>query len=69
MIRKFQQTQLRNAEHLQFVTDADKIYFKHNSEPQLLSGFYDEFHHLGREEERALDIENNNAKIKEKVIV
>jgi hypothetical protein len=69
MIKKFQQTQLRNAEHLQFVTDADKIYSKHNSESQLLSGFYDEFHRLGREEERAMAIENNNTKIKEKGIV
>jgi hypothetical protein len=54
MIRKFQQTQLRNAEHFQFVTDTDMIYSKHNLESQFLSVFYNEFHRLGQEEERAM---------------
>lgn len=43
MISKFQQTQLRNAEHFQFMTDAKNIYLGHRLESQLLYGLYDEF--------------------------
>jgi hypothetical protein len=66
MIKKFQQAQLRNAEHFQFVTDADKIYLKHRAEAQILSNLYDEFSRTVREEKKAMAVERSNAKIKEK---
>jgi hypothetical protein len=65
MINKFQINSLRNAEHLQFVTDACKLFLKHQLEQDLtplctlLSG-------LQREEETAMAVELSNAKIREK---
>jgi hypothetical protein len=32
MIKKFQMMHLRNAEHLQFITDADRIFGKYGAE-------------------------------------
>ena len=66
MIKKFQIKTLRNAEHLQFVTDADKLFGTHKAENSLLEPIYGEFSRLRREEEVAMAIEVSNAKIKEK---
>jgi hypothetical protein len=68
MIKKFQVMSLRNAEHLQFVTDADKLFVAQKPENQLLEPIYVEFSRLRHEEEAAMAIEASNAKIKEKSI-
>jgi hypothetical protein len=57
---------LRNAEHLQYVTDADKVFLKYRAENQLLAPVYNRFSVLRQEEEQAMAIERNNAKVKEK---
>ena len=66
MIHKIKVTNLRNAEHLQFVTDACAIFFKHRLEPETLSPLYESLSGLQKEEEAALAVEKSNAKIKEK---
>ncbi|MDR1525736.1 MAG: DUF6261 family protein [Tannerella sp.] len=69
MIEKFQMMHLRNAEHMQFVTDADKVFGKHRAEDQILAPAYDEFSRLRLEEEAAMAIEPSNVKVKEKNVV
>jgi ElaB/YqjD/DUF883 family membrane-anchored ribosome-binding protein len=66
MIRRLRLIQLRNAEHFQFMTGANGIYSGHRAESQILSGLYDELDRLVPEEEKALAVERDNAKIKEK---
>jgi hypothetical protein len=66
MIHKFHVNILRNAEHFQFVTDACAIFSKHRLEPEMLSSLYESFSGLQKEEETALAVEKDNAKIREK---
>jgi hypothetical protein len=66
MIEKFQMMNLRNAEHLQFITDADKIFGKYGVEEQILASVYAELSRLRQEEETAMAVEQSNAKVKEK---
>jgi hypothetical protein len=69
MIKKFKMMQLRNAEHMQFTTDADKIFGKHGAEEQTLAPVYKNFSSLRQKEETAMTIELNNGKVKEKNVV
>jgi hypothetical protein len=64
MIRKFQISQLHNAEHLQFVTDTDRTFQTYFLEADRLSPLYDEFSRLAKAEETAMAIETKNGKIK-----
>jgi hypothetical protein len=64
MIRKFQISQLRNAEHLQFVTDSDKTFRTYLLEVDSLSPLYDNFSRLVKTEEASMAIEVKNGKIK-----
>jgi hypothetical protein len=69
MIEKFQMVNLRNAEHLQFVTDADKTFGKYRAEDQILAPVYSEFSRLRQDEETAMAVEQSNSKVKEKNVV
>jgi hypothetical protein len=66
MIEKFQMMHLRNAEHLQFITDADRIFGKYGAEEQVLAPVYAELSRLRQKEEAAMAFELSNAKVKEK---
>jgi hypothetical protein len=64
MIRKVKITQLRNAEHLQFVTDSEKVLRTHLLELDALSSVYDNYTRLGKAEETAMAVELRNEKVK-----
>jgi hypothetical protein len=66
MIEKIQMVRLRNAEHFQFITDADRIFGKYGAEEQILAPVYAELSRLRQEEEAAMAVEQSNAKVKEK---
>jgi hypothetical protein len=51
MINKFNVNNLRNSEHLQFVTDAEKIFSAHLPAQERLSQYYNEFSQLRQDEE------------------
>ena len=66
MIRKLKLSGLRNAEHMQFITDACVIFDRHGNAIGELTAFRDELSILRQEEETAMAVERSNAKIKEK---
>ncbi|MDR1156344.1 MAG: DUF6261 family protein [Bacteroidales bacterium] len=66
MINKFPMQNLRSAEHLQFNTDADVIFRKHQAESQRLSPCYNEYSRLVKQEEASMATETGNALIGEK---
>lgn len=68
VIIKLPISQLRNPEHFQFITDADKIFRKYNLAPQDMSGLYQELSDCRQAEEAAMAIERRNDIIKEKNI-
>lgn len=68
MIKKIQLTHLRNAEHFQYMVGAVQIFDKYGFEAQFLSPSYAELSRLLNEEEKAMAVERNNAKIKEKSV-
>ncbi|MDR1866106.1 MAG: DUF6261 family protein [Bacteroidales bacterium] len=65
-INKFQQRNLRNAEHLQFVRSALQIFGKHNPDALGVRPQYDELLRLQQEEESAISVELGSALTREK---
>jgi hypothetical protein len=66
MILKLKLGNLRNPEHLQFMTDGYKLFLKHNLEAGELSPLYEELNGQVKLEENAMSIERANEKIGEK---
>ena len=66
MIQKFPITDLRNAEHYQFISSACDIFAKFNVDKENLGGLYDELNRLLKAAEAALALEKKNQKIGEK---
>ncbi|MDR1154977.1 MAG: DUF6261 family protein [Bacteroidales bacterium] len=66
MILRLKLENLRNPEHLQFMTDGCKLFLKHNLEAGELSPSYEELNGRVKLEENAMAIERANEKIGEK---
>ena len=66
MINKFVFSNLRNAEHFQFISSAYEIFCKFGVDRPNLDPLYEEIRECLRDEEVALAAEKKNAKVREK---
>ena len=66
MIPKFQMTNLRNAEHYQFISSACELFARFGVDSENLGALYDALAALLQTAEEALAIEKKNEKVREK---